>query len=71
MTRNTRPIIDTFANGMQLTRSARVIVPWPYRQPATYEYPGLGVSSLTNATVRTSQGLIQYPAALLELEGTK
>ena len=59
--------IDTFACGLRIARGTRVIMPYPYRQVGTYEYPCLGVSSLTNAAVSTSRGMVQYPAEMLEI----
>ena len=43
--------VDTFACGLKIARGTRVVMPYPYRQEGTYQYPSLGVSSLTNATV--------------------
>ena len=60
-------VVDTFACGLKIARGTRVVMPWPYRSEGTYEYPLLGVSSLTNAAVSTSRGMVQYPAELLEL----
>lgn len=59
--------LDTFACGLTIARGTRVVMHLPYRQDGTYLYPCLGVSSLTNAAVQTSMGIIQYPAELLDL----
>lgn len=61
---------DRFACGLEIERGTKVTMPYPYRQEGIYEYPCLGVSSLTNAAVSTSRGMVQYPAELLETIAT-
>jgi len=60
-------IFDTFACGLRIARGTQVVMRVPYEMAGTYEYPSLGVSSLSNACVSTVRGMMQYPAELLEV----
>lgn len=55
-------IVDRFHGGIELVRGKQYMVTFPYRRIVTYEFPLLGVSSLTNVAASGTQ----YPASFLQ-----